>query len=226
VPIYTPWQLSDRVWDLLVTHPATGSDRGGVDIRKFTRPTDPVETEIACWWFNREFRDNPPTNYPMAILNFQGYSINSQIQTRANPVRFVLPDGSILMREAPEWYDFNWQISLYDDNRRRFEDCAWDILHGVFPKAMGVRWMDIDPPNEANRPIIIQSINTSAFRSESAYRRDFIVQLQRLALFGKALQPEEVEDAKQDTILSWCANIHWKRLGDLELQTEVLVKEF
>lgn len=225
MPIYSPWQLSDRVWDLLVTHPASGSDRGGVDIRRVMRPTDPVETDVAVYWFNREFRDDPPVNYPMIVLYFDGYSTASQLLTRGDPIKVTYPDGSIVYREAPEWYDFRWTFSLYAATRREFEDIAWDILHGIFEKKQGVRFLDLDPPNGVNRTVLINTINTSFTRSEPVYRRDFSFTIQNIALFGKALQEEDVDEMKEESILSWCANLTWKNLAG-ELQTEVLVKEF
>lgn len=225
MPIYSPWQLSDRVWDLIVTHPASGSDRGGVDIRRIARPVDPYSTDVAVYWFNREFRDNPPVNYPLLVLYFDGYSVAATPSYRVDPVKFVLPDGSILYRESPIWYNFEWTISLYADNDRQFEDIGWDIVNGIFPFAYGVRYMDLDPPNGVHRTISLATINTSFTRSEPVYRRDFRFALQQIALFGKALQEEDVDAQKQDTILSWYANLTWKNLRG-ELQREILVKEF
>jgi len=184
-----------------------------------------VETDVAVYWFNRAFRDDPPVNYPLIVLYFGGYSIASQLVTRSVPVKFVLSDGSILYREAPEWYDFTWTISLYSEFDRQFEDVAWDILHGVFSKKNGVRYMDLDPPNEVTRTVLLETINSSHFRSEPVYRRDFQFTIQNIALFGKALQPEDVEAMKEATILSWCANLSWRSLGG-ELQSEIMVKEF
>ena len=225
MPIFSPWQLSDRVWDLIVTHPALGSDRGGVDIRRVVRPTDPYTSDVAVYWFNREFRDNPPVNYPLIVLYFDGYSVAAQPAYRVELVKFVLPDGGILYRESPIWYDFSWTISLYADNERQFEDIGWDIVNGVFPFAYGVRFIDIDPPNGVFRTILLNTINTSFTRSEPVYRRDFRFVLQQIALFGKALQEEDVEAAREDTILSWFANLTWRDLRG-KLQSEVLVKEF
>ena len=221
--IFTLWQLDDLIWDRIVSDPASSGDRGALDFRKLLRSDDPTETDVAVYWFNREFRDNPPTTYPMIILTALGPGFSTGIRTRANQIKFVFPDGRVLFREAPEFYDFTYQVSVYDDIGRRFEEVAYDIQRNVFEEKAGARFIDIDPPNRVNRGIELTNISSSAFRSESAYRRDFTFAIRRLALFAPL---GDAESLKEETILSWMANIAFTNDGGVVEQTEVVVRNF